>query len=49
MVAEEHRVARSTLKDALERLLSDGRQVQRDESGKPYLLDPLLAEWLRRR
>lgn len=48
-VAEEHRVARSTLQDALERLLTDGRQVKRDASGTPYLLDPLFAEWLRRR
>ena len=48
-VAEEHRVARSTLQDALERLLADGRQVTRDARGTPYLLDPLLAEWLRRR
>jgi uncharacterized protein len=48
-VADEHRVARSTLQEALERLLADGRQVARDEGGRPYLLDPLLAEWLRRR
>jgi hypothetical protein len=37
------------LQDALERLLTDGRQVKRDASGTPYLLDPLFAEWLRRR
>ena len=48
-VAEEHRVARSTLQDALERLVSDGRQVQRDANAAPRLLDPLFAEWLRRR
>lgn len=48
-VADEHRVPRSTLQDALERLLSDGRQLQRDPAGAPYLLDPLFAEWLRRR
>ena len=48
-VAEEHRVARSTLQDALERLLADGRQVRRRRDGSPYLLDPLWAEWLRRR
>jgi hypothetical protein len=48
-VADDHRVARSTLQDALDRLLADGRQVQRDAGGSPYLLDPLLAEWLRRR
>lgn len=49
IVASEHRVARSTLQDALDRLLTDQRHVQRDAAGKPYLLDPLLAEWLRRR
>lgn len=48
-VAAEHRVARSTLQDALDRLVTDGRQVQRTKKGAPYLLDPLLAEWLRRR
>lgn len=48
-VADEHRVARSTLQDSLERLLADGRQVKRDPRGAPYLLDPLFAEWLRRR
>jgi hypothetical protein len=48
-VASEHRVARSTMQDALGRLLADGRQVRRDEAGAPFLLDPLLAEWLRRR
>jgi hypothetical protein len=48
-VADEHRIPRSTLQDALERLLSDGRQLQRDPAGTPYLLDPLFAEWLRRR
>ena len=49
LVAGEHRVARSTLQDALERLLADERQVRRDANGKPFLLDPLFAEWLRRR
>lgn len=49
LLASEHRVARSTLRDALERLLADERHVQRDETGRPFLLDPLLAEWLRRR
>jgi hypothetical protein len=48
-VAGEHRVARSTLQDALERLLADSRQVTRDARDTPYLLDPLFAEWLRRR
>jgi len=49
IIAGEHRVARSTLQEALQRLLADRRHVQRDEEGRPYLLDPLFAEWLRRR
>ena len=49
IVAREHRIPRSTLRQALDRLLADQRHVQRDDDGKPYLLDPLLAEWLRRR
>jgi hypothetical protein len=49
VVAYEHRVARSTLQEALERLLADERHVQRNDEGTPFLLDPLFAEWLRRR
>lgn len=49
IVAGEHRIPRSTLRQALDRLLADQRHVQRDADGRPYLLDPLLAEWLRRR
>jgi hypothetical protein len=48
-VATEHRVPRSTLKDALDRLLLDERHVRRGRDGRPALLDPLLGEWLRRR
>jgi hypothetical protein len=48
-IAAEHRIARSTLQDALERLISDERHVRRDSHGRPQLLDPLLGEWLRRR
>jgi hypothetical protein len=48
VIADEHRIARSTLQEALERLLADQRHVKRDD-GSSYLLDPLLAEWLRRR
>lgn len=48
-VGDEHRIARSTLQDALERLVADERNVARDQQGRPYLLDPLLGEWLRRR
>lgn len=48
-LSSEHRVPRSTLSDALERLVSDGRNVRRGNDKRPYLLDPLFAEWLRRR
>ncbi len=48
-VADEHRIARSTLQDALERLVADERNVRRDDQERPFVLDPLLAEWLRRR
>ena len=49
ILADEHRVPRSTLQEALKRLLADERHVQRDEQGTPFLLDPLFGEWLRRR
>jgi predicted protein tyrosine phosphatase len=49
IVAGEHRIPRSTMREALDRLLADQRHVQRNADGRPYLLDPLLAEWLRRR
>jgi len=48
-IASEHRVARSTLQDALDRLLADERHVHRDAYGRPGVLDPLFGEWLRRR
>ena len=48
-MAEEHRIARSTLAAALDRLAAEEHQVRRDADGRPYLLDPLFAEWLRRR
>ena len=48
-LAVEHRVPRSTLREALERLLADERHVQRDAQGTLFLLDSLFAEWLRRR
>jgi len=47
-VAREHGAARSTLHKALERLVTDGQHVVRRD-GRPALLDPLFAEWLRRR
>lgn len=49
IVSSEHRIPRSTLQEALDRLLADERHVKRDAGDTPYLLDPLLAEWLRRR
>jgi uncharacterized protein len=49
VVASEHRIARSTLQQALERLLADQRHVRRDVDGRPCILDPLFDEWLRRR
>lgn len=46
--ASDHSTARSTLQSATERLAHDGQLVVRDAAGV-RLLDPLLAEWLRRR
>lgn len=48
-MASEHGIARSTLQGGVERLLADGQHVVRGPGGRPTLLDPLLAEWLRRR
>ena len=48
-MAAEHRIARSTLQTALDRLLAEEHHVRRAEGGRAYLLDPLFAEWLRRR
>lgn len=47
-VADEHRTARSTMQRATERLESDGQLVLRRDKGL-QLLDPLFAEWIRRR
>lgn len=49
IVSEQHRIPRSSLRDALLRLVTDQQLVGEDGNGHPYLLDPLLAEWLRRR
>lgn len=46
--AAEHAKPRSTLQRAVERLEADGQLVVRESAGL-RLLDPLLAEWLRRR
>ena len=48
-LADEHRIPRSTLQATVDRLVADQRHVQRDADGSTHLLDPLLAEWLRRR
>jgi hypothetical protein len=48
-LAEEHRVARSTLQAALRRLETAEQLVVRSDGGRPELLDPLFGEWLRRR
>jgi hypothetical protein len=45
--AAEHRIARSTLQRALERLIAGEQLVVTDADG-PRLLDPLFADWLRR-
>jgi hypothetical protein len=45
-VADEHRIPRSTMQEALKRLVIDGRHVH---GRPPTLVDPLFAEWLRRR
>jgi len=47
-VAAEHRMPRSTLQAALAKLVAAQQHAVRDAGG-PRLLDPLLAEWLRRR
>jgi len=47
-VAQEHRLARSSLQTALSRLVGAEQHVVRREE-RPVLLDPLLGEWLRRR
>ncbi len=48
-ISTEHRIPRSTLQDALERLVSEEQHVHRNGDERPSLLDPLLGEWLRRR
>jgi uncharacterized protein len=47
-LANEHRISRSTLQAALERLVKAEQHVIRHDDG-PVLLDPLFGEWLRRR
>lgn len=47
-VADEHRTARSSMQRATERLKSDGQVVVRRDN-ELQLLDPLFAEWIRRR
>jgi hypothetical protein len=47
-VAQDHGTARSSMQRAVERLEADGQLVVRHEA-RLELLDPLFAEWLRRR
>ncbi len=47
-VADEHGIARSSLQRATERLESDGQLVTLEDE-RLRLLDPLFAEWVRRR
>jgi len=46
--AREHATSRSSMQRALDRLAGEEQHVVRDGEG-PRLLDPRLAEWLRRR
>jgi hypothetical protein len=46
-LADEHNLARNTLNAAAERLADQGHLLRRPRASK--LVDPLLAEWLRRR
>ncbi len=48
-IAAEHRVARSSLHDALNRIAEDGQHVERTPHAGPRLVDPLLGAWLLRR
>lgn len=48
-LASDHRLSRSSLSNALNRLLGDAQLVTREPSAPPRLVDPLLGEWLRRR
>jgi hypothetical protein len=46
-LAEDHRLGRTTLDAAADRLADQGHLIKRPRSSR--LVDPLLAEWLRRR
>ena len=46
-LAEEHRLSRQALHDAGDRLADQGHLTR--EGGRARIVDPLLAEWLRRR
>jgi uncharacterized protein len=47
-LADEHNLGRNTLHEAAERLIDQGH-LARDASARVRVIDPLLAEWLRRR
>jgi hypothetical protein len=46
-LATEHKLGRNTLHEAAERLVDQGHLAR--EGGRMRVIDPLLAEWLRRR
>jgi hypothetical protein len=48
-LADEHRVARSSLHETLTRLVGEGQHLLREADGTPRFVDPLLAHWLVRR
>jgi hypothetical protein len=48
-LADEHRVARSSLHETLTRLVGEEQHLRRESDGAPRLVDPLLAHWLIRR
>lgn len=48
-LADEHRVARSSLHETLTRLVGEEQHLRREPDGTPRFVDPLLAHWLVRR
>lgn len=48
-LADEHRVARSSLHEMLTRLVGEEQHLRREPDGTPRFVDPLLAHWLVRR
>lgn len=48
-LADEHRVARSSLHETLTRLVGEEQHLRREPDGTPRFVDPLLSHWLVRR